>query len=336
MREPQYHGQTTCREESQGNINLLGSPYWFGMVRLSMELRHLRYFVAVAEEENVTRAAMRLRVSQPPLSRQIRDLEDELGVPLFEHTAKAVRLTHAGRIFLTEAKAVLRRTDEAIQTLKAAGNGDRGDVHVGYAPSLTVEFLPRALRSFEKRHREVKVHLHDLSTQEMLKGLRERHLDVALVVQPSTKSLTGLQFEELCRQAVCVALHPKHRLARASKVGAEQLVTERLIAFTREDYPEHHHWLRDLFAPFKRMPQIVEEHDSSNSLIASVEAGKGVALVLEGFDCLAGPRLKVKRLVPPPPPFVVGVAHVAKVSSAATNFISSVRSAIRGGRHSVK
>src|SRR2546426_9549440 len=87
--------------------------------RPRMELRHLRYFVAVAEEQNVTRAAARLHVSQPPLSRQIRDLEDELGVALFDHGAKSVRLTEAGKVFLTEASAVLQRTDEAVQTVRS-------------------------------------------------------------------------------------------------------------------------------------------------------------------------------------------------------------------------
>src|SRR6185436_12667558 len=107
------------------------------------------YFVAVAEEQNVTRAAARLHVSQPPLSRQVRDLEEELGVALFEHGAKAVRLTEAGRVFLNEARAVLQRASDAVQTVKAVANGEQGEIHVGYAPSLTVELLPRALREFQ-------------------------------------------------------------------------------------------------------------------------------------------------------------------------------------------
>src|ERR1700722_18678390 len=102
-----------------------------------MELRHLRYFAVVAEEQNITRAASRLHVSQPPLSRQIRDLEDELGVALFHHGAKAVRLTEVGRVFLIEARAVLQRADEAVQTVKAVASGKLGEIHVGYAPSLT-------------------------------------------------------------------------------------------------------------------------------------------------------------------------------------------------------
>src|SRR5439155_19547315 len=118
----------------------------FGMLVSDMELRHLRYFVAVAEEQSVTRAAARLHVSQPPLSRQIRDLEDELGVALFDHGAKSVRLTEAGKFFLNQTRTVLQRADEAVRMVKAVANGQSGEIHVGYAPSLTVEILPRALK----------------------------------------------------------------------------------------------------------------------------------------------------------------------------------------------
>src|SRR6266481_1891082 len=151
-----------------------------------MELRHLRYFIAVAEKENMTRAAAQLHVSQPPLSRQIRDLEDELGVALFDHGAKAVRLTEAGHVFLTEARAVVQRADEAIQAVKAVASGQRGEIHVGYAPSLTVELLPRALRCFQEANPGVRVQLHDLSTQEMSRALRDDKLHLALLIQASS------------------------------------------------------------------------------------------------------------------------------------------------------
>src|SRR6187402_1887103 len=111
-----------------------------------MELRHLRYFVAVAEEQNITRAAARLRVSQPPLSRQIRDLEDELGVELLTRSAHAVRLTEAGRHFFGEAKAVLQRAEEAVGSTKDVARGLKGDIDIGYEPSLSVDLLPRALQ----------------------------------------------------------------------------------------------------------------------------------------------------------------------------------------------
>src|SRR5205823_12575992 len=134
----------------------------------SMELRHLRYFVAVAEEENVTRAAERLHVSQPPLSRQSRDLEEELGVTLFERSAKSVRLTDAGRVFLNEARAVLERAEEATRAVKAISSGSSGELHVGFAPSLAVDILPRALRQFQIEAPGIRVQLHDMSTEEML------------------------------------------------------------------------------------------------------------------------------------------------------------------------
>lgn len=291
-----------------------------------MELRHLRYFVAVAEEENVTRAAARLHVSQPPLSRQIRDLEEILGLELFHHGPKSLRLTDAGRAFLEEARAVLRRANEAVQMAKAIANGQRGEISVGYAPSLTVEILPAALRYFQESSPGVRVQLHDLSTQEMLHGLRDEKLDVALMIQPSTKVINGLAFEELRRYAVCVAAHPAHPLARARKVGLGSIAKERLIAYTAADYPEYHAWLGELFAPLKQAPHIAEEHDSSTSLIAAVEAGRGIALVQQGFECLAGPRLKIKPLSPAPPPFVVGVAHRQDASEASTiNFLNATR-----------
>src|SRR5437762_37615 len=138
-----------------------------------MELRHLRYFIAVAEEENVSRAALKLHVSQPALSRQIRDLEEELGFPLLERSAKSVRLTEAGRVFLPEARAVLQRTEEGVKAARAVAMGGQGELHVGYAPSLTARILPPTLRAFQAGLPGIRVRLHDYSTEEMLAGLRE-------------------------------------------------------------------------------------------------------------------------------------------------------------------
>src|SRR4030081_114231 len=105
-----------------------------GILGPAVELRHLRYFVAVAQMENVSRAALKLHVSQPAVSRQIRDLEDELGVQLFERTGKAVSLTDAGRVFLREARAVLERTDEAVKNVRAFAQTGETELHVGYSP----------------------------------------------------------------------------------------------------------------------------------------------------------------------------------------------------------
>jgi DNA-binding transcriptional LysR family regulator len=292
----------------------------------AMELRHLRYFVAVAEEESVTRAAARLHVSQPPLSRQIRDLEDELGVALFDHGPKTVRLTEAGRVFLVEARAAVQRVDEAIQTVKAVATGQLGEIHVGYAPSLTVELLPKALRFFHQENPGVRVQLYDMSTREMLGGLLDGKLDVAFLIEVPPKVLTGIVFKELRRYGIWLATHPAHPLALARKVSLEQVANEPLIVYTRADYPEYHSWLSDLFAPLKRRPLVAEEHDGATSLIASVESGRGVALVQQGFDRFSGRRLKVRTLTPKHPPHVVGVAYRRNVNSSATkNFIAAAK-----------
>lgn len=273
-----------------------------------MELRHLRYFVAVAEEENVTRAAARLHVSQPPLSRQLRDLEEELGLRLFERGPKSLRLTAAGRVFLIEARAVLERVQQAVNVASGLAGREAKEIHIGFAPSLTVEILPQALRKFEAVSGGVCVRLHDFSTEEMLAGLRNGTLDVALMIKPHSGSLRGLEFRTLRKQAVCVAVHPAHPLAAQTRIGLAQVTRERLIVYSKEDYPEYHAWLGRLFRKSGLSPRLGEAHDSSTSLIAAVESGLGVALVQQGFECLSGPRLFVCPLTPAPPPFVVGVA----------------------------
>jgi len=289
-----------------------------------MELRHLRYFVAVAEAENITRAAAKLHVAQPAVSRQIRDLEDELGVALLERTAKSVHLTDAGRVFLEEARAVLGRVDAAIRTVRAVAGGQRGELHVGYAPSLTVQILPRALRRFQAEFPRVRVSLHDLSTEEMLAGLREDRLHVALMVAPAGRQLRGLRFHELARYPMCIAAPPGHRFARVRALTLEKIVDEPLIAYSRADYPEYHAGLAKIFAPVGRLPAIAEEHDSVTSLIAAVEAGHGIALVPSCMECLAGPRLKIIPLAPAGGPVVVGaVCRKAGVSAMGQAFVNA-------------
>jgi DNA-binding transcriptional LysR family regulator len=209
---------------------------------------------------------------------------------------------------------------------KDVAEGKRGEIQIGYAPSLTVELLPRALRYFRKSNPGVRVRLHDLSTQEMLHGLRDGKLHAALLVQAPPKMLTGLVFEELQRLAVCVALHPAHPLARARRVGLEQVTKEHLVAFTLADYPEHQAWIAGLFAPLNRSPRIVEEHDSFTSLIAAVESGRGVAVIAQLPNGLASSRLKVRPLQPAPPPLGVGIAYRKKFRSTVTNnFIDAAK-----------
>ena len=271
-----------------------------------MELRHLRYFVAVAEAENVTRAATKLHVSQPALSRQIHDLEDEIGFPLLERSAKSVRLTDAGRTFLTGARAVLQRAEEAVAAARARAGGMSGEIQVGYAPSLTVQILPQALRIFQAEFPGVRVMLHDLSTEEMLSQLHAGKLQLALMVQPTKKTLRGLRFEELARYPLQVAVAPTHPLAKLRSISLEKVAREKLIGYSQKDYPEYHDEVAALFQTVGSKPQIAQEHDGVTSLIAAVESGRGVALVPSCVACMVGSRLKMLPLVPAGPPIVVG------------------------------
>ena len=293
---------------------------------MGMELRHLRYFVAVAETENVSRAALKLHVSQPALSRQVRDLEDELGFLLLERTARSVRLTDAGRVFLTEAREVLQRSDAAIAKARAIATDGRGELQVGYAPSPTVRILPPTLRAFQAQRPKVRVRLHDLSTEEMVAGLCDGKLDIAVLVRPTRKLLRGLRFEELARDAICLAVAPKHPLARRRSVTRVQIAREPLVVFERKEYPDYNELLANVFAGTKLKFRIAEEHDSATSLIAAVEADAGVAICAESLVCTAGLRLKVIPIVPAPPPLVIGAAWRANnLSPTAETFLDCAK-----------
>jgi len=291
-----------------------------------MELRHLRYFVSVAELLNFTKAATRLRVAQPALSRQIRDLEDELGVQLLERGPRAVRLTGAGATFLDEAKAVLQRSEDAVKAVRAVANGERGEIHVGYAPTPTVELLPCTLHAYQNLAPDVRVNLHDMSSEEMLRGLNEGRLHVCLMVEPSAKALRGLKFERLREYPMCVALRPSHPLAKAPRLKLEQIANEPFVGYTRADYPDYHELMDELFRPLGRKARIVEEHDSGSGLMAATEVGRGLAIVPSCMAMLAGNRLKLRPLDPPPTPLRVGAAYDAKgISVAAQKFITASR-----------
>lgn len=274
-----------------------------------MELRHLRYFVAVAEEQNVTRAAARLHVSQPPLSRQIQDLESELGFALLERTAKSIRLTEAGKVFLTEARAVLRRADEAVLAARAVAGGQRGEFHLGYAPSPTVEILPGLLRAFEKAAPGIRVVLHDLTTPEMLAGIRNNHLQAALMVQPSKQAARGITFEKMREYPIVVVVPPKHPFARKQTVALSEIVEQPIVAYSRKEFPDYHEMLGRIAGPMTKRLRIVEECDGVLSLIAAIESGKGVALIASSIANTAGPRLRYTRVSPAPLPAVVGLAY---------------------------
>lgn len=291
-----------------------------------MELRHLRYFVAVAELENVSRAALRLHVSQPALSRQIRDLEDELGFPLLRRSAKSVRLTEAGRRFLGEARAVLLRAEAAVAAARAVATGRSGELLIGHAPVPTVRLLPPALRAFQAEAPGVRVRLRDLSTEEMLADLRRGVLPLAFLVRPTPAMVRGLRFEPLAQDVLRLAVPPDHPFARLRAVPLARLAAVPLVVFSRKDYPEYHAYLAGLFASAKIRPPLAEEHDDGLGVVAAVEAGGGLALAPQSLACSIGARLKLLPLTPAPPPLVIGAAWAPTgLTPAAELFLQCVR-----------
>ena len=289
-----------------------------------MELRHLRYFIATAEEENVSLAASKLHVSQPAISRQIHDLEDEIGFQLFERSAKSLKLTEAGRAFLTDAKALLRNADVAVKNARAIASGALGELHVGYSPSLTAKILPASLRAFKARFPNVRVALHDVSGEEMLAGLRQDKLHVAFTAASGKKPPAGMKSKELLQDAICVAVPTGHALAEAKTVTLERLLKESLIAFSRDDYPGYLELIEDTFAQFKRVPHIVEEHDGISSVLTAVEAGRGIALVGEQAGSLGSSRVKIIPVAGVPRVSVVALWNKDSTSPFIEKFVGIV------------
>jgi len=287
-----------------------------------VELRHLRYFVAVAEMENVSRAALKLHVSQPALSRQIRDLEDELGFSLLERTAKSVRLTDAGRAFLDNARALLQNADDAVTKARAVASSEPTELHVGYSPTPTAEILPKTLRAFQAAMPNVHVKLHDWSNNAILEGIRDGRLQLGLIVPPAKASaLPDLRYEELFHERVCVAVAPQHPFARRRAIPLADVAAEPLIGLTREDYPSYYDLLSIVFSKSKQKPRVIEEYDSFTGIISAVEAGTGVAIGADTLGHSFGNRVKVLHITPEPKPIPVGiVAAKGRLSPAAEKF----------------
>jgi DNA-binding transcriptional LysR family regulator len=295
-----------------------------------VELRHLPYFVAVAEMENVSKAALKLHVSQPALSRQIRDLEDEIGVALFERTAKSVSLTEPGWVFFKEAREVLLHADDAVKKARAMAKADEGELHVGYSPTPVARMLPKVLRACQRAMPKVHIKLHDLANHENIARLRDGRLQLAFVVRPPKAGvLHGLRYEELMRQQICLAVPLQHPFARRRTVSLADAAGEPFIGLTREDYPDYHDFLSLIFGPIKRKPRIVEEYESMAGIVSSLEAGTGVAIVSEAFGYSFGNRAKLLRLTPEPKPISIGiVACNGRLSSAAEKFWQYAKEAV--------
>lgn len=292
-----------------------------------MELRHLRYFLAVGEASNFTKAAARLRIAQPALSRQIHDLEDEIGVNLLRRSSRGVTLTAEGKLFLEEVRGLLKQAEASVAKVRALARGEDGELHIGYAPLPTTEILPPALAAFQKAVPRVKVLLHDLSSDELIAGLRNGTLELAITVEPTGEQTVGIEFEVLRTQPLWVAMTAAHPFARLKSIPLEKLAAQPLVGLGRKDYPEYYRFLERLFAPIHAKPRLVVECDSASSLITEVEAGRGIALASPNFKHVAGKRLLYRPLTGTTEATSVGIARATKgdMTAAGEKFCDILR-----------
>jgi DNA-binding transcriptional LysR family regulator len=175
-----------------------------------MELRHLRYFIAVAEEGHITRAAERLNMQQPPLSQQIKALEQEIGAQLFRRKPRGVELTDAGRAFLDEARAILARLDHAVATTRRTARGEQGRIAIGFTSSAPFHpFVPRVIRAFREMYPLVALQLEEAGTSELVEALRDEHVDAAFIRSPVSDPL-GIVVHPLLEEEMIVALPSMH------------------------------------------------------------------------------------------------------------------------------
>lgn len=277
-----------------------------------MELRQLRYFVAVAETGNISRAAQKIFLTQPALSRQIKALEDEFGQCLLERLAHSIRLTRAGELLLEEARDLLARADALPGKIRVDAEGVR--LRIGYAPSLAADLLSVAVEQFKQKHPAARVELFDLSTNEMLAGLDNGTLDVALTVAQE-RGTGSLRWTPLLRAPWQLAVNRQHPLARRARVTPAESAREALLVFCQRDYPEYWNLVMSWLREHRQHPVIAGEYDGVTSLLAAVESGLGVALVTTSTARLIPKRVRLKTLSTAPKPLCVAVGCRANRST---------------------
>ena len=245
-----------------------------------MELRHLRYFVAVAEELHFGRAADRLRIAQPPLSRQIRDLEREVGAALFERVPRGVELTPAGRAFLPEARLTLAQAERAQRTAQRAARGETGRLRVGFVEAATHSgILPDVLSFFRAHLPSVGLSLFELDPLQQADAFRDGRIDVGILHSPPLDAARWLRVEPIYTEPVILALPKSHAGSIRSRPTLASLADEPFVSFPRVAAPEMYD---DIIAACRAAgfsPRIVQEAAGWHTLASLVSAGVGVGFV---------------------------------------------------------
>lgn len=242
-----------------------------------MDLRHLRYFVAVAEELHFTKAAERLHIAQPPLSRQIRELEEELGVTLLNRTRRHIELSDAGRVFLEKAKQVLLAADSAIVEAQRAQRGEIGKLSVGFFEQIAYTMLPPIMRAFQERFPMVEVQLRWFPVVDQVEALMRGDSDIAFV-RP-VANLGQVSKETLLREPFVVAVPSTHPFAEKKVVSVADCAGERIINYTQRVAPDYHAIITRACASAGFVPDIFLEVGQVYTALGLVSSGVGITFV---------------------------------------------------------
>jgi DNA-binding transcriptional LysR family regulator len=289
-----------------------------------LELRQLRYFVAVAEELHFRRAAARLHVSQPPLSQQIARLEEELGVQLLTRTRRRVELTAAGEAFLRDARVMLAELDVAVATARRIDIGQAGLLRVNFVGSALLSIVPGIVQRFRRGRPEVEIELRERSTVDQLRALSAGVIDVGLV-RPPVETEDDLRAEVVLRERTVAAVPVGHPLAQLRRIPLRRLAAEPLVLFPRQQAPGFHDLLIGRLAATGTSPQVVQYAPEMLTIIGLVAAGIGVSPVPASLAHLALDGVTYRPLSGAPDTELVAVARAGELSPLVDAFIADAR-----------
>jgi DNA-binding transcriptional LysR family regulator len=287
-----------------------------------MELRHLRYFLAVAEERHFGRAALRLRMAQPPLSRQIQALERELGFQLFQRTRRGVELTPAGSAFLDGTRRIFAETDRAIIEARRANSGETGRLAMGYLSSLAYSGLTRLLRAFREQAPHVELVMREMPPQEQLEALKQGRLDVGFVRGPIEDPT--IAFERVRKERLFVAMASDHPLASRARIPLEVLSGEPFVTFPRARATAFFDSIMALCRSAGFTPRIVQDAPLLD-VVSLVAAGFGVAIVPESLRDVNRPDITLIPIIGSPTIDLLAAWMLGNASPAVRTFLETMR-----------
>jgi DNA-binding transcriptional LysR family regulator len=267
-----------------------------------MELRHLRYFVAVADELNFTRAAQKLHLAQPSLTRQIRILEEELNVRLFDRSKNQVSLTPEGKSFLIDARRLVASSLESIKAVQRFSRGESANLNLGYLFKFNFDLLPATLTTFYDSNPDIAVNLFDMSPAEQLIALEARKIDLGFVgLRPpaGSKDPGSLMWECVAHHPVVAVLPLKHPLAKKAKVKITDLKSQFFVAMWEETHPGSREWLADICKNAGFTPRIIQDVSIEAGIMTFVAEGLGVTLAREQIKKLSHAGVVFRPVIPP-------------------------------------